>query len=153
MGQIAPIALSKPELGLLDSERRAVLATSGPDGRPRLVPICYAVRQHPVRLFVPLDRKPKSVADPRRLARVRDILERPEVTVLVDHWDEDWRRLAWLRLTGLASLLEPEAGEEHWQAVAGLLGRYAQYADHGLEERPVIRILVTAIKSWRGDSG
>ncbi len=146
---------SRVELELLESERRAVLVTVAPSGRPRPVPVCFAVRsgQDAFRVFVPLDEKPKTVADPRRLARVRDILERPEVTLLVDHWDEDWRKLAWLRLTGLASLLEPEAGEEHWQAVAALRGRYSQYAGQRLEERPVIRILVTGAKSWWAGGG
>ena len=58
-------------------------------------------------LYSALDEKPKSVADPRELGRVRDILARPSVSVLVDRWSEDWSELAWLRLDGNALLIEP----------------------------------------------
>ena len=83
-----------------------MLATIAPDGRPRLVPICFVL--DPVRpvLYTPLDEKPKrSRTSP--LARVRDILADPRVTVLVDRWDEDWEQLAWVRCHGHATLLEP----------------------------------------------
>ena len=138
---------------LLMTTRRAVLATIAPDGRPRLVPMAFAVdggeTDMPV-LYSALDEKPKSVTDPRALARVRDVLERPRVTVLVDRWDEDWSRLSWLRLDGLASLLEPtgSASLEHAAAVELLRSRYAQYATHRLEERPVLRIGIERALGW-----
>src|SRR5687768_8942618 len=98
--------LSAAELDLLRAARRAVLATIAPDGRPRLVPIVYAIStvrtgdSKPLVLYSALDEKPKSVADPRDLARVRDVLERPRVSLLVDRWSEDWSELCWLRLEG-----------------------------------------------------
>jgi PPOX class probable F420-dependent enzyme len=105
--------LTPAEHDLLESARRAVLATIAPSGRPRLVPITFGFAisltgdSKKLVLYSPLDEKPKSVADPRRLARVRDVLERPRVTVLVDRWHEDWTQLAWLRLEGDAALIEP----------------------------------------------
>lgn len=142
---------------MLGTTRRAVLATIAPDGRPRLVPMAFAVAggesDAPV-LYSALDEKPKSVADPRALARVRDVLIRPRVTVLVDHWDENWARLSWLRLDGLASLLEPTGSDavEHAFAVDLLRERYAQYATHQLEERPMLRIKVERAVSWGTDA-
>jgi PPOX class probable F420-dependent enzyme len=127
--------------------------TLAADGRPRPVPIAYAFRDEAdgLTLYSALDEKPKSVADPRALARVRDIGTRPRVAVLVDRWDEDWSRLAWLRLEGTATVLErptDRSAGEHSLAVDLLRARYEQYARHRLEERPVIRIAVGRISGW-----
>ncbi len=130
---------------LLAQARRAVLATISPDGTPRLVPIAYAFANGVI--YSALDEKPKQVADPHDLARVRDIVARPRVSVLVDTWDEDWTKLAWLRLIGRASLLE--SGEpEHAVAITLLRERYPQYAGQRLEGRPIIRIAVERTASW-----
>ena len=144
--------LSEADLALLRNARRAVLATTGSDGAARLVPITFAyagTATEPV-LYSPLDEKSKSVSDPRELARVRDIRERPRVSVLVDHWSEDWAELGWLRLRGDARLLEPhEQAAEHADAVALLRAKYTQYSSHALEMRPVIRMAVDDARGWR----
>lgn len=141
--------LRSSELALLREARRAVLATRAADGRPRLVPVTYAFDTESGVLYSALDEKPKSVADPRLLARVRDIGERPQVTLLVDRWDEDWTRLAWLRLDGEAALLEPaDHAEEHAYALHLLRQRYRQYETHALEVRPVVRIEVHRAAGW-----
>jgi PPOX class probable F420-dependent enzyme len=149
--------LTPAEAGFLVTARTAVLATTDPAGRPRLVPICFVmpgpelVEPAAPLLYTPLDDKPKRVADPHRLARVRDIAARPEVTVLVDRWDEDWHRLAWLRLRGRAELLEPAddaAATERARAIAALRAKYPQYATHDLESSPLIRIVVIDSSSW-----
>jgi PPOX class probable F420-dependent enzyme len=141
----------------LDAARSATLATTAPSGRPRLVPICFVVGSDDpagrVRLYSPLDDKPKAVADPHRLARVRDILTRPVASLLVDRWSEDWEHLAWLRLETSADVLEPAAGTtEHRDAVAALRAKYPQYADHRLDARPVLRFTVERVVAW-GDPG
>ena len=101
--------LSADQRAFLESARRAVLATIAPDGQPRLVPICFVVDDAEPTLYTPIDDKPKRDDDPLALARVRDIAADPRVTILVDRWDEDWTRLAWLRAEGRATLLEPDA--------------------------------------------
>lgn len=144
-------ALDAPLATLLDESRRAVLATLREDGRPRLVPITYAADLRSGVLYSALDYKPKSVADPRQLARVRDIVARPRVSVLVDHWSEDWSELTWLRLDGSAGLLEPDDADraiEHAAAVTLLRARYAQYADQPIEQRPLLRIEVDSARGW-----
>jgi PPOX class probable F420-dependent enzyme len=141
--------LGPDDARLLAEARTAVLATVDPLGRPRTVPVCF-VADFPI-VYTPLDEKPKRDADPHGLARVRDIEARPEVTLLVECWDEDWRRLAWLRLHGRATLLEPSdeaAAEERRRAIATLRAKYRQYADHDLESRPIIRIEVTEVVAW-----
>jgi PPOX class probable F420-dependent enzyme len=130
-----------------------VLATIRPDGRPRLVPLAFAadLAAEPLVVYSPLDEKPKRVADPHALARVRDIAARPRVGLLVDRWSEDWRELAWLRLDGTARLLEPGGPDatEHARGVRLLRDRYPQYRQQALEQRPLVRIAVERASGWR----
>ena len=140
------------ESRFLAAARRAVLATTDPDGRPRLVPVCFVLvgAGDAATIYSPLDEKPKRVADPHRLARVRDLVARPGVTLLVDRWDEDWGRLAWLRVHGRAELVEPDetAAAERVAAIAALRAKYPLYADHDLEHRPLIRIARLSAVAW-----
>jgi len=171
MDETGPI-LTAPRRAFMEEARRAVLVTSGSSGALRPVPVCFALAPPPRDvLWTPLDEKPKQSEDPRRLARVRDILARPGVVLLVDRWDEDWSRLGWLRLEGSARLLEPDEGlpdevepagvddrdrdrfratdpAEHAEAVAALRSRYPQYVAHALERLPVIRVSVSRAVGW-----
>jgi PPOX class probable F420-dependent enzyme len=139
----------------LEAERRAFLATISPDGRPRLVPVCFWLSPHvdargrPI-AYTPIDEKLKQSPDPHALARVRDILVLPEVTLIVDRWSEDWAQLAWLRAYGVGEMLEPQPHEvaEHQTAIAALLAKYPQYADHDLEHRPLIRVSIDRVVAW-----
>ena len=152
--------LSDTERALLIGARRIVLCTIADDGTPRPVPVCFALLDSAgdaALLYCPLDEKPKRVADPHQLARVRDIVARPSVTLLADVWDEDWDRLAWLRLYGTATILEPQVrGEptrnadwiEREAAVSALRLRYPQYRSHDLLSRPMIRVSITRVVSW-----
>jgi len=149
---LAPI-LTRADRDLLADSRTATLATLDPNGRPRLVPCCYAPDPVSDRLWTPIDEKPKRSADPRQLGRVADLAAWPAVSLLVDRWSEDWSKLAWLRLHGTAVLLEPDdagaaALEERRLAIGLLRGRYAQYRDHDLEARPIIAVAITAAVRW-----
>jgi PPOX class probable F420-dependent enzyme len=149
----APV-LSPDQRQFLAVARSATLATTAPDGRPRLVPICFVVgsddRLARPRLYSPLDEKPKRSDDPHDLARVHDLLVLPEVSLLVDRWSEDWTRLAWLRLHGRGELLEPEPHEleEHAAAAADLRVKYPQYESQDLGHRPIIRMTIDRSLSW-----
>jgi PPOX class probable F420-dependent enzyme len=141
--------LSIDQRVFLESARRAVLATIAPSGHPRLVPICFVVTGDPPILYTPIDDKPKRIDDPLALARVRDLEGDPRVTVLVDRWDEDWIRLAWLRAEGRGTLLRPSAAPaEHAAAVTALRAKYQQYATHRLEDRPLICIQLDRVVAW-----
>jgi PPOX class probable F420-dependent enzyme len=149
--------LTVAQQALLAESRRAVLATVAADGSARLLPITYAAdaadSEAPV-LYSALDEKRKSVADPRDLARVRDIRVRPRVTVLVDRWSELWEDLAWLRLSGTADLVEPDHDPlTHARALQLLRGRYPQYDGQRLERRPIVRITVDRIVAWSAAHG
>jgi PPOX class probable F420-dependent enzyme len=140
---------------LVAEARTATLATQRPDGRPRLVPVCYVLapdedsQGRPI-VYTPLDEKPKRVSDPRRLGRVADLLVLPQAGLLVERWDEDWSRLAWVRLEGRAELLEPQPHErdEHAAAVAGLRAKYPQYESQAIQDRPIIRIVADRVTTW-----
>lgn len=141
--------LSPTERAFLEGARRAVLATIAPDGRPRPVPVCFVL--DPVRpiLYSPLDEKPKTADEPLALARVQDLLADARVSVLVDRWDEDWSRLAWLRAQGRAVvLIAAHESAEHATAVTALRAKYAQYATHDLDGRPIIRIAIERVTTW-----
>ena len=138
------MTLDPGERALLDEARTATLATIDPAGRPRLVPICFVL--HGTTVVSPLDEKPKATVDPRALARVRDIAARPDVQLLIQRWDEDWSRLAWLRIDGRARLVEPGAIEAG--TIAALRARYPQYATHRLEDRPMLAIEIERTRAW-----
>ena len=142
--------LTAADRALLGEARRAVLATTTAAGAARLVPICFVVDASDV-VWSPLDEKPKTVGDPRDLARVRDIAERPGITLIVDRWSEDWTELAWLRLFGRAALVEP--ADVPAGTVEALRDRYPQYVGHDLEARPMLRIVVERAVRWAADAG
>jgi PPOX class probable F420-dependent enzyme len=154
----APPILTPAAWSFVAAARRATLATTGADGRPRLVPVCFVLAEARApddrpRLYSPLDEKPKQSSDPLGLARVRDLLARPEASLLVDRWDEDWSRLGWVRLHGHGAILHPAGPQpdelgEHAGAVAALRAKHPQYLGHALERRPLIRILVERATSW-----
>jgi PPOX class probable F420-dependent enzyme len=138
---------------LLLEARRATLATIDPHGAPRLVPVSYAIQEDPpdgLVAWIAIDAKPKRSEDPLALARVRDIQRDARVTLLVDRWSEDWGELAWVRLHGRATIVEPPLTEA---VVAALLDRYPQYRTHGLPDRMALRIQVERVVTWSAAEG
>ena len=100
-------------------------------------------------LWTPIDDKPKRSVDPRSLARVRDVEARPDVTVLVDRWSEDWAELAWLRVAGLATLVDPDPEDERLRdVIACLRAKYLPYVEHDLERRPMLQIAIESVVRW-----
>ncbi|MEF8840329.1 MAG: TIGR03668 family PPOX class F420-dependent oxidoreductase [Haloarculaceae archaeon] len=132
------------ERAYVETARVGRLATADAEGRPHVVPVCFAFAGDGI--VTPIDEKPQSVpAD--GLRRSRDVLENPRVALVVDHYTEDWSALGWVQVRGTAAHLTP--GEPGYQdAVAALRGKYDQYADHALEERPVVRIEPGSVRSW-----
>jgi PPOX class probable F420-dependent enzyme len=117
--------------------RVARLATADRAGRPHLVPIAFAVDGD--RVYSVVDAKPKLTGALRRLANVR---ENPAVALLVDHYDEEWSALWWVRAEGEARVLEPDEAEAR-QAVALLAERYPQQQARGA-------VLAVDVARWSG---
>ena len=133
-----------------DLRRRAAeapvarLATGDLDGRPHLVPCCFALEGDTA--YSVVDHKPKRSTALRRLDNIR---ANPSVCLLVDHYEDDWSRLWWVRFDGRARVLD--GGPEHASAVALLCAKYAQYRatpPSGM----VIAIDVTAVRAWSSSS-
>jgi PPOX class probable F420-dependent enzyme len=129
----------------LTAARVARLATIDADGRPHLVPIVFALDGDT--LYSAVDRKPKRSQTLRRIENAR---ARPDVTILVDHYDDDWRQLWWIRLRGRARVLDD--GEERERALALLRDKYPQYR---LEppDGPVLAVDVSDVRDWSASEG
>jgi PPOX class probable F420-dependent enzyme len=125
----------------LTAARVARLATTDPDGRPHLVPIVFALDGDT--LYSAVDHKPKRSS---RLRRIENARARPDVTVLVDHYEENWGGLWWIRLRGRARVLDD--GDEHDHALALLQEKYPQYRAEP-PEGPVLAVDVTEVRKWR----
>jgi PPOX class probable F420-dependent enzyme len=130
------------EQELIEAAKVGRLATIAAGGRPHIVPVCYALVDG--RFVIAIDEKPKSG---RRLARLRNIERDPRVSLLIDRYDDDWSRLAWVRIDGQAAIRE--CGESWPVALAALRRRYRQYEGMALEGRPLIEVTPASVRSWR----
>ena len=127
----------------LREARVARLATADANGQPHVIPVCLAFDG--TAIYIAIDEKPKRTA-PQRLRRVRNIIANPQVAVIVDHYEEDWRRLRYTLVTGTARVIE--SGADHARAIALLREKYPQYRTMRLEDRPVLVISPTSTIAW-----
>jgi PPOX class probable F420-dependent enzyme len=131
--------------GLVDASVRfgaarvARLATTDAAGSPHLVPIVFALVGETV--WTAVDGKPKSTTALRRLDNVR---ARPAVSLLVDHYADDWATLWWVRADGVARVLDAEDARD---GMAALVAKYPQY-QASPPPGPVVRVDVTRWVSW-----
>jgi PPOX class probable F420-dependent enzyme len=125
---------------LLATKFVARLATAGADGRPHIVPICFALEDHS--LYFAIDFKPKRTTN---LKRLRNIATNPAVSVLVDHYEENWDKLWWVRLDGAARLVTQPAEVE--RALLLLAQRYEQYRKTR-PAGPVVAITIERMAGW-----
>ena len=127
----------------LAGARVARLATLGADN-PHLVPVVFA--QWVGALWVPVDGKPKRHA---RLKRLENIRANPRVSLLIDHYEEDWHALWWVRVDGRATVVRREdAGFAG--ALQALRDKYPQYASVPIMS--AIRIEIDRVSNWRADA-
>ena len=137
----------------LESARVGHLATADGRGRPYVVPVVFVLNG--ARVYTPIDGKPKG--DARNLRRIRNIRDNPNVAFLVDRYDEEWTRLAFVHIRGTASILSAEsdasdraAGGEY-PTVEGLLReKYPQYRSISLggPDGLMIRINPESCTAW-----
>jgi len=122
------------------------LATVTALGRPHIVPVCFVL--HDGRVYTAVDEKPKATS---ALARLENVRATRRASLLVDHYDEDWSALWWVRADGAGRVLEP--GEPAARdAVALLCDRYAQYAERP-PAGPVLAVGVTRWSGWSATRG
>lgn len=124
--------------------RVARLATVAVDGAPHLVPVTFALltsAEHPDTVVFAIDHKPKSTL---RLQRLRNIARNPSVSLLVDHYADDWSDLWWVRADGRAAELADASVRA--AAVAALVAKYPQYA----ERPPAGPAVEIRVRRWTG---
>ena len=124
---------------LLEEARRGALATLDAHGRPHVVPVCYAARRGEI--VTAIDHKPKSG---RRLARLAHVERDARATLMVDRWDEEWTRLAWVMVQGRAELRPPASADDD------LVRRYPHYRARP-PRGPVIALLPERVLWWSWD--
>jgi PPOX class probable F420-dependent enzyme len=124
----------------LGAARVARLATADAEGRPHLVPITFA--HHDENLYFVVDDKPKRS---RNLKRLGNIAGNPRVSVLVDHYEDDWTRLWWVRVDGVAHVVDHDA--EAQRAIDLLTRKYAQYG-RTRPQGPVVAISIDKMTGW-----
>ena len=120
--------------------RVARLGTVTEDGRPHLVPCCFALVGDTA--YSAVDAKPKSTLALRRLANVR---ARGQASLLVDHYGEDWSTLWWVRVDGAGRVVD--AGPERDAALAALSAKYDQYR-RDPPPGPVVAVDITTWRAW-----
>jgi len=138
-GRFGPVNTSEA-FDRLSNAPVGYLATAGANGRPHLVPFVFALDDR--RIVSAVDHKPKRSQD---LRRVRNIAANPAVSVLVDHYEEDWHRLWWVRADGRGRIVSD--GPEYRDAIAALVAKYPPY----LEDPPdglVIVVDVERVTGW-----
>jgi PPOX class probable F420-dependent enzyme len=127
--------LPRQALAVVEESRRAVLTTIDTRQRPHAVPICFAIRGDEI--VTAVDAKPKRSSN---LARIRNLRSNPTATVLFDRWSEDWARLGWVMVKGVARLDPPRSATEL------LAARYEQYRRDPPEGDVVV--IVAGRLSW-----
>lgn len=133
--------MDEPEMRRRVAEARvARLATVRPDGGPHVVPITFALATD--RLVTAVDHKPKTTTD---LQRLKNISSKPSVSVLIDHYEEDWSGLWWVRVDGSATIVE--AGPDRERAISPLRDKYPHYRDDP-PQGPAIVVTPERWSSW-----
>ena len=125
----------------LAAARVGRLATVRPDGGPHVVVCCFAVECD--RVWTAIDAKPKRSG--ARLQRLANVRANARASLLIDHYEEDWEALWWVRVDGTAAVLE--SGHEGEHAIAALAALYPQYV-RSPPGGPVIEIVIERITGW-----
>lgn len=139
-----PCMFEPAERSYIEMARVGRLATADTEGRPHVVPVCFALVDD--QIVTAIDEKPQNVS-PDALQRSRNIRENPRATLVVDHYTEEWSRLGWVQIRGTATHLQPD-DSLHADAVTALQQKYYQYETHALNDRPIICVSPGSVRSW-----
>lgn len=115
------------------------LATSDDVGQPHVVVTTFVVARGLI--FSAVDSKPKRG---RNLKRLRNIQANPRVSVLADHYEDDWRQLWWARADGTAIVIESEQGMV--EPIRLLGEKYWHYR----KDRPEGPVIAVTVDRWTG---
>ena len=108
-----------------------------------MVPVCFGVTNGCI--FILLDHKPKRT-ELTNLKRVKNILENSHVSLIIDHYDNDWSNLWYILISGHAALLEETS--ERPEVLHTLAHKYPQYESIDLYSNPLIKIVPSKVLIW-----
>ena len=113
--------------------------------RPRVLPVTFAVAGE--QLWTAIDQKPKrKPAD--QIARVRYLRRRPEAALCVDHYEDDWSRLAWVQVMASAEILDLDTDDGAGTALDRLRAKYDHYRE-APPEGPFVGLSPDRVLCWR----
>ena len=131
--------------------RVARLATvDSEDCKPHLVPVVFIFDGK--KYYIPLDEKAKR-SKPENLKRVKNIHANPNVALLIDEYNEDWKKIWFIMIQGNASLINNKENKQNRliQRVHRLLyKKYPQYLDTGIGKF-CIMIQPQRIINWKNN--
>lgn len=136
---------TKREVTFIQTQKIARMATVDKSGKPLVLPICYAYDGNYI--YTPIDKKPKRVA-PMELNRIKNIVNNPNVSVVIDRYYEDWTRIAYIIIHCTAEVID--GGKEYRESLRILSEKYRQYKHMKLSQLglPVIKIIPNRFISW-----
>lgn len=82
---------------IIDKATVARLATVDSECKPHLIPVVFVFDNDCY--FIPIDEKTKR-SKPENLKRIKNIQQNPNVALLIDECNEDWRRLYFIMIQG-----------------------------------------------------
>jgi PPOX class probable F420-dependent enzyme len=102
--------------------------------------------------FIPIDQKSKR-SKPENLKRVKNIQQNPNVALLIDEYNEDWRKLYFIMIQGKASIIGGKELEQNEQVLLQkahkmLSGKYVQYQEIGIGHY-IIMIVPQKVITWK----
>ncbi|MCS6926093.1 MAG: TIGR03668 family PPOX class F420-dependent oxidoreductase [Candidatus Binatia bacterium] len=144
-GEAMGVTMTEPVRRFILAHPVARLATADAKGQPHVIPFCYAFDGE--QFYFVVDEKPKRQTG-KPLKRLRNILENPQVALVIDDYADDWTQLAYVLVTGTARLVADQ--HEYERALALLRARYPQYRHMELSfsRNPIVRITPTKVHAW-----
>ena len=139
------VVIPPPVQRFINNHVVARLATADAAGQPHVIPFCYAFDGE--RVYFVVDQKPKRHTG-KPLKRIRNMLENPQAAIVIDDYDDDWTRLAYVLITGTTALVDDEV--EYARILARLRERYPQYRamDLTFANNAMVRISPTKLHAW-----
>ncbi|MCH7940396.1 MAG: TIGR03668 family PPOX class F420-dependent oxidoreductase [Thaumarchaeota archaeon] len=129
---------------LIKSSKVARLATVDQKSCPYVVPVVFVFHENS--FFIPLDEKVKTV-NARKLKRVKNIEKNPNVTLLIDKYQNDWKKLFFLMIHGKATVIDGKNSKLMDKIHKLLISKYPQYKKTGIGNS-CITINPTKVTFW-----
>ena len=139
------LKLNQKTITLIKGTKVARLATLDQKSNPYVVPVVFVFYENS--FFIPLDEKTKTV-NPRKLKRVKNIEKNPNVTLLIDRYQNDWKKLFFLMIHGKATLIDEKNSKLRDKIHKLLISKYPQYKKIGIGNS-CIRIKPQRMIHWR----